>query len=114
MSRVSEAYLVWKAAHQCYNVDSNDAESWHLLGRAYMARQEYAKAFEAYQQAVYRDDRNPTFRCSAGALYFQFNQYRDALDMYARAADLDPNNLAITQQIQLVRDAQANSVQEDA
>ncbi|KAK9455505.1 hypothetical protein V1511DRAFT_521248 [Dipodascopsis uninucleata] len=49
--------------------------NWYLLGRSY----------EAYQQAVYRDGRNPTFWCSIGVLYYQINQYRDALDAYSRA-----------------------------
>lgn len=50
--------------------DPGDAQSWYLLGRAYMAGQKYNKAYEAYQQAVYRDGRNPTFWCSIGVLYF--------------------------------------------
>jgi hypothetical protein len=37
------------------------------------------------QQAVYRDGRNPTFWCSIGVLYFQINQFRDALDAYSCA-----------------------------
>ena len=107
-----------------------------------MAGQKYNKAYEAYQQAVYRDGRNPTFWCSIGVLYFQINQYRDALDAYsrairinpyisevwfdlgslyescnnqisdaidayARAAELDPSNTAITQRLQLLKNAQA-------
>lgn len=39
-----------------------------------MAEQNYNKAYEAYQQAVYRDARNPTFWCSIGVLYYQINQ----------------------------------------
>src|ERR1700727_596739 len=70
--------------------DSQDAQSWYLLGRAYMAGQKYNKAYEAYQQAVYRDGRNPTFWCSIGVLYYQINQYRDALDAYSRAIRLNP------------------------
>ncbi|KAG1182633.1 hypothetical protein G6F36_009049 [Rhizopus arrhizus] len=70
--------------------DSNDAQSWYLLGRCYMAEQNYNKAYEAYQQAVYRDARNPTFWCSIGVLYYQINQYRDALDAYSRAIRLNP------------------------
>lgn len=50
----------------------------------------YPKAYEAYQQAVYRDGRNPTFWCSIGVLYYQINQYRDALDAYSRAIRLNP------------------------
>ncbi|TEB14050.1 TPR-like protein [Coprinellus micaceus] len=122
--------------------DPSDAQSWYLLGRAYMAGSKYNKAYEAYQQAVYRDGRNPTFWCSIGVLYFQINQYRDALDAYsrairinpyisevwfdlgslyescnnqindaidayARAAELDPSNPAITQRLQLLKQAQS-------
>ncbi|OLL21705.1 General transcriptional corepressor ssn6 [Neolecta irregularis DAH-3] len=71
-------------------VDGNDAQSWYLLGRCYMAQQKYNKAYEAYQQAVYRDGHNPTFWCSIGVLYYQINQYRDALDAYSRAIRLNP------------------------
>jgi cytochrome c-type biogenesis protein CcmH/NrfG len=39
-----------------------------------MAQQQYRKAYDAYQQAVYRDGRNPTFWCSIGVLYYQINQ----------------------------------------
>ncbi|KAK9764594.1 glucose repression mediator protein [Basidiobolus ranarum] len=55
-----------------------------------MAQQKYNKAYEAYQQAVYRDGRNPTFWCSIGVLYYQIHQYRDALDAYSRAIRLNP------------------------
>ena len=50
--------------------DLTDAQSWYLLGCTYMAGQKYNKAYEAYQQAVYCDGRNPTFWCSIGVLYF--------------------------------------------
>ncbi|TIB78590.1 TPR-like protein [Wallemia mellicola] len=71
-------------------VDPTDPQSWYLLGRSYMAGQKFNKAYEAYQQAVYRDGRNPTFWCSIGVLYYQINQYRDALDAYSRAIRLNP------------------------
>ncbi|RXK37650.1 hypothetical protein M231_05062 [Tremella mesenterica] len=70
--------------------ENTDAQSWYLLGRAFMSGQRYNKAYEAYQQAVYRDGRNPTFWCSIGVLYYQINQYRDALDAYSRAIRLNP------------------------
>ncbi|KAG9103304.1 glucose repression mediator protein [Ceratobasidium sp. 370] len=70
--------------------DPGDAQSWYLLGRAYMAGQKYQKAYESYQQAVYRDGRNPTFWCSIGVLYYNINQFRDALDAYSRAIRINP------------------------
>ncbi|KAH7909345.1 hypothetical protein BJ138DRAFT_1011024, partial [Hygrophoropsis aurantiaca] len=67
------------------------AQSWLLLGRTYMAGQKYNNAYEAYQQAVYRDGRNQTFWCSISVLYFQINQFHDALNPYSRAIRINPN-----------------------
>jgi len=72
------------------DADPQDGQTWYLLGRCYMAQQKFRKAYDAYQQAVYRDGQNPTFWCSIGVLYFQINQYRDALDAYSRAIRLNP------------------------
>jgi tetratricopeptide (TPR) repeat protein len=72
------------------DADASDGQTWYLLGRCYMSQHRYKKAYDAYQQAVYRDSRNPTFWCSIGVLYYQINQYRDALDAYMRAIRLNP------------------------
>lgn len=72
------------------SLDQNDAQTWYLIGRCYMNQQKYNDAYNAYQQAVYRDGRNPTFWCSIGILYYQINQYPDALDAYGRAIRLNP------------------------
>lgn len=71
-------------------LDANDPFSWYLLGRAYMTTQNFGKAYEAYQQAVYRDGKNPAFWCSIGVLYYNINQYHDALDAYSRAIRIHP------------------------
>jgi len=57
-------------------LDPNDTQTYYLIGRCYMSQQKYNKAYEAYQQAVYRDNRNPTYWCSIGVLYFQISQVR--------------------------------------
>ncbi|KAJ6441992.1 transcriptional corepressor Cyc8 [Purpureocillium lavendulum] len=89
--------LGWLHHQQSNNYETQDRaiqylekSSWYLLGRCYMSQQKYPKAYEAYQQAVYRDGKNPTFWCSIGVLYYQINQYRDALDAYSRAIRLNP------------------------
>jgi len=70
--------------------EPKDAQAWYYLGRYYMQRLNYSKAYEAYQQAVYRDSRNSNFWCSIGVLYWEINQFRDALDAYTRAIRLNP------------------------
>ncbi|PIA13454.1 TPR-like protein [Coemansia reversa NRRL 1564] len=70
--------------------DKAEAQAWYLLGRCYMLQRQYNKAYEAYQQAVYRDGNNANYWCSIGVLYYQINQYRDALDAYSRAIRINP------------------------
>ncbi|KAJ2836243.1 glucose repression mediator protein [Coemansia sp. 'formosensis'] len=70
--------------------DKTEAHTWYLLGRCYMVQRQYNKAYEAYQQAVYRDANNANYWCSIGVLYYQINQYRDALDAYSRAIRISP------------------------
>jgi glucose repression mediator protein len=55
-----------------------------------MAGGNYGKAYEAYQQAVYRDGKNPAFWCSIGVLYYQINQFHDALDAVRVRAHSSP------------------------
>jgi tetratricopeptide (TPR) repeat protein len=35
-----------------HSLDPTDGQTWYLLGRCYMAQQQYRKAYDAYQQAV--------------------------------------------------------------
>ncbi|KAI8149813.1 hypothetical protein BJV82DRAFT_504241 [Fennellomyces sp. T-0311] len=92
--------------------DSNDAQSWYLLGRCYISEQNYHKAYEAYQQAVYRDARNPMFWCSIGVLYYQINQYHDALDAYNRAVRLNPNIDEVWYNLGMLYETSTNQVQD--
>ncbi|CDS13009.1 hypothetical protein LRAMOSA05193 [Lichtheimia ramosa] len=92
--------------------DSNDAQSWYLLGRCYIAEQNYNKAYEAYQQAVYRDAQNPAFWCSIGVLYYRINQYRDALDAYNRAIRIAPYMSEVWYNLGTLYEASNNQVQD--
>ena len=56
---------------------------------------EYAEAYEAYQQALYRDGRCNTIWLSTGLLYYQINKYRDCLDCLSRSVRLYPYELLV-------------------
>ena len=87
--------LSLKYLQQSLEVDASDGQSWYLIGRCWMAENQYKKAYQAYQQAVCREPRNATFWCSIGVLYFQINQYRDALDAYSRAVRINPDQAEV-------------------
>lgn len=73
-------------------VDEEPSEGfgWYCIGRINMLNKDYTKAYDAYQQAVYRDGTNASFWNSIGILYFDIGQYRDALDAYSRSIHLAP------------------------
>ena len=71
--------------------DPSDALNWYYLGRLYLQLRQPTKAYDAYQQAVYRDGRNAAFWNSIGLLYFNIGQYRDALDAFTRAVHHAPH-----------------------
>lgn len=71
--------------------DPQDALNWYYLGRLYLQLRQPTKAYDAYQQAVYRDGRNAAFWNSIGLLYFNIGQFRDALDAFTRAVHHAPH-----------------------
>lgn len=66
-------------------------QNWYLLGRTYLQLQEVPKAYEALQQAVYREGRCPSIWITVARLFYLVNQYRDALDGISRAIELNPS-----------------------
>lgn len=73
------------------SIESNGehGQTHYLLGRCYMEKKEFKKAFDAYQKAVFRNGKNPLFWTSIGVLYFSINQRQDALDAYTKAIKLN-------------------------
>ncbi|KAF8963665.1 hypothetical protein BDZ97DRAFT_987992 [Flammula alnicola] len=75
---------------QRLEIDPNNGDDWHQMGRTYMVGQNYSKAYEAYQQAVYRDGKNPIYWCDVGRLYAKLYQWSDAVDAYSRGIRVNP------------------------
>lgn len=69
----------------------HDSQTWYLLGRAYMDIQQYRKAYDSYQQAVYLAYKFPGYWNSIGVLYFAFNRYRDSRRSLAISVRLNPS-----------------------
>ena len=67
-----------------------DPQAWYHLGRYYMQRCDYRRAYDAYQQAINRDSRNSNIWCSVAVFYDKISQHRDALDAYCKAIRLNP------------------------
>ncbi|KAK4157975.1 hypothetical protein C8A00DRAFT_29046 [Chaetomidium leptoderma] len=89
--------------------EPNVAEHWYLIGRAYLGLGEYPRAYEALQQAVYRNGRVPAFWTTVGILYYRINQYRDALDAIARAINLNSVQYVTWRNVGVLYDKNGNS-----
>ncbi|RKP26306.1 hypothetical protein SYNPS1DRAFT_21908 [Syncephalis pseudoplumigaleata] len=85
----------------------SELDIWFQIGNVHEQQKEYALAKEAFERVLaanpshakalqqlgwlyHQPHRNPTYWCSIGVLYYQINQYRDALDAYTRAIRLNP------------------------
>ena len=98
LERLGRLYLRFSdtipAAVQCLfkavELGPSNPVPWYLLGRCYMATNQYSDACEAYNRAINLDPNDPQIWCSLGILYYSFGQYREALGMFTKALKLDP------------------------
>ena len=72
--------------------DPTSMESHYLLGRALMEKGHLSKAYEAYQEAVYLENRSNMLWISVGLLFFHIEQPRDCLDSFSHALRLRPSH----------------------
>ncbi len=98
LERLGRLYLRFPdtipAAVQCLfkavELGPSNSVPWYLLGRCYMATNQYSDACEAYNRAINLDPNDPQIWCSLGTLYYAFGQYREALGMFTKTLKLDP------------------------
>ena len=76
--------------NQVSSEDNTNPLPWYYAGRLYSRMKNPVKAYEAYQQAVYRDSRNAAYWNSVGILYLESLQYHDSLDAFSRSIQLAP------------------------
>ncbi|RYC96184.1 hypothetical protein BFJ63_vAg1057 [Fusarium oxysporum f. sp. narcissi] len=69
--------------------DSSIAENWYLLGRACLKLQDYRRAFECLQNAIYIEPNCPSFWITVAIMYFSIKQYRDSYGSLARTITLN-------------------------
>ena len=69
----------------------DDSRAWNLLGLAYHQDGRVTNAFEAYQNAVSRDSNLAPVHYNLGCLYFDQNQFRNAVLEFSTYTRLDPN-----------------------
>lgn len=94
--------------------DPQDSLNWYYLGRLYLQLRQPTKAYDAYQQAVYRDGRNAAFWNSIGLLYFNIGQFRDALDALTRAVHHAPHSSTLWWNLGLLYESCHGAGSEDA
>jgi glucose repression mediator protein len=82
------------------------------IGVLYFQIKQYRDALDAYSRAIRINPYIPEVWFDLGSLYESCNdQIGDTIDAYARAAELDPGNGAITQRLHLLKHSQATGTQ---
>ncbi|KAJ7816602.1 hypothetical protein B0H14DRAFT_3475265 [Mycena olivaceomarginata] len=113
--------LTWPArsttkAHEAYQQavyrDSQNPAFWCSIGILYFQINQYRDAHDAYSRAIRINPLISEVWFDLGSLYESCdNQISDAIDAYARASVLDPNNPVISQRLALLKNAQATGGQ---
>lgn len=76
-------------ARQWVNAQPKNAAGWFYLGIAYSELNQWAKAADAYQQALRLNSENAAAWYNLGAAYIQLNQWAKSVDVYQQALRLD-------------------------
>ncbi|PVD19069.1 hypothetical protein C0Q70_21628 [Pomacea canaliculata] len=75
-------------------LDTNNGQTWYMLGRCYSSQGKVHDAFVSYRQSIDKSEANADTWCSIGVLYQQQNQPMDALQAYICAVQLDKSHTA--------------------
>ncbi len=90
-----------EAAQAALMRDGEQAEAFHVMGRAYLTRGELARAIELFRKATELDPEHGYALNNLGFAYLRANQNEEAVEVLTRAADLLPmvayvqNNLGV-------------------
>ncbi|KAG6369435.1 hypothetical protein JVT61DRAFT_14850 [Boletus reticuloceps] len=85
---------------------------WCSIGMLYFQINQFLNALDAYSRAIRINPYISEVWFDLGSLYESCNnQISDAIDVYARASELDPGNHVISQCLQLLKNAQATGGQ---
>jgi tetratricopeptide repeat protein 21B len=95
---MANIYLVHKKDRisfaQCFREivqNSPGADSYLLLGDAYLGIQEPDEAIEAYKQAARQDPSDPLLASKLGRAYVKTHQYKKAISYYKEAITIPEN-----------------------
>lgn len=93
--REGNPHLAVSTLRRCHEEDPGDAVIAFHLAHVLQDMSEYGAAFEAFQQAIFLENRNVAIWNGVGILYHVVGQHRDALDAYTKACQLDANQAEI-------------------
>jgi len=85
-----------REAKLAVQLNPNDPQNWELLSQTYRALINVADgavdwANASYLETIRRDPLNPRLRLELGGIYFQLQNYADAIRLFQQASDLKPN-----------------------
>ncbi|KAI8871369.1 TPR-like protein [Ramicandelaber brevisporus] len=89
----------------------NSAELLYYLGRIYILRHDYTKAYSAYERALQLDQSSVNLWISIGVLYYQIAQVRDACEAYSKALALNDKIPTLWHDLALVYESEGDLVQ---
>ena len=87
------------------NLQSDDDDSGKLqetLGNLFVARKQFDRAYKAYSNSIKLIPKNADLYFNAGLALKQLKDYSEAMLMFRKSVDIDPNNVSAHRQLAAV------------
>ena len=87
------------------NLQSDDDDSGKLqetLGNLFVARKQFDRAYKAYSNSIKLIPKNANLYFNAGLALKQLKDYSEAMLMFRKSVDIDPNNVSAHRQLAAV------------
>jgi tetratricopeptide (TPR) repeat protein len=88
-----------EAEAACMPIVADHADDWrshHEMGLVLFRRGEFARAAEAWRKAMSATPDNAWVARNLGSAYFRSDRFEDAIEVYRRSLELQPNPIAYT------------------
>ena len=106
------AGIIWQVRNTTRPMKHINRQSTSMVAILYFQINQFQDALDTYSCAIWINPYISEVWFDLGSLYESCNnQITNAIDAYACAYELDPNNLAISQRLQLLRNVQATGKQ---
>ena len=99
---LDKAMLYLDNAVKLQSDDDDSGKLQETLGNLFVARKQFDRAYKAYSNSIKLTPKNASLYFNAGLALKQLKDYSEAMLMFRKSVDIDPNNVSAHRQLAAV------------